>query len=181
MIHISDLSWTKKIKHPSEFTSIGAKLDVVVLDIDSENRRLSLGHKQVSDNPWDAYATAFAVGSKHTGTMINSGDKGGDVSFASHEGVEAYCPARHITKEDGGKLAKGETAEFVVIEFNKDNRRIVVSHVGTYKEVELKKGRSGGGNKGGNVNVPNQNVERSTMGDLDALAALKEQMEKGKK
>ena len=181
LIHISDLSWTKKIKHPSEFTSIGAKLDVVVLDIDSENRRLSLGHKQVSDNPWDVYATAFAVGSKHTGTMINSGDKGGDVSFASHEGVEAYCPARHITKEDGGKLEKGESAEFVVIEFNKDNRRIVVSHVGTYKEVELKKGRSGGGNKGGKVAVPNQNVERSTMGDLDALAALKEQMENGKK
>ncbi len=181
LIHISDLSWTKKVKHPSEFTSIGAKLDVVVMDIDAENRRLSLGHKQVTDNPWDAYAVTFKVGNKVTGTMINSGDKGGDVSFAEHEGVEAYCPARHITKENGGKLEKGETAEFVVIEFNKDNRRIVVSHVGTYKEVELKKNTGRGGNKGGNVNVPNQNVERSTMGDLDALAALKEQMEKGSK
>jgi len=181
LIHISDLSWTKKIKHPSEFTTIGAKLDVVVLDIDADNRRLSLGHKQIGDNPWDNYATVFEVGSTHTGTMVNSGDKGGDVTFANFEGIEAYCPARHITKEDGSKLEKGETAEFKVIEFNKDNRRIVVSHVGTYKEVELKKGRSGGGNKGGNVSVPNQNVERSTMGDLDALAALKEQMEKGGK
>jgi small subunit ribosomal protein S1 len=181
LIHISDLSWTKKVKHPSEFTSIGAKLEVVVMDIDAENRRLSLGHKQVTDNPWDAYAATFKVGNKVTGTMINSGDKGGDVSFAEHEGVEAYCPARHITKEDGAKLEKGETAEFVVIEFNKDNRRIVVSHVGTYKEVELKKNTGRGGNKGGNVAVPNQNVERSTMGDLDALAALKEQMEKGGK
>ena len=181
LIHISDLSWTKKVKHPSEFTSIGAKLDVVVMDIDAENRRLSLGHKQVTDNPWDAYAETFKVGNKVTGTMINSGDKGGDVSFAEHEGVEAYCPARHITKEDGAKLEKGETAEFVVIEFNKDNRRIVVSHVGTYKEVEMKKNTGRGGNKGGNVAVPNQNVERSTMGDLDALAALKEQMEKNDK
>ena len=181
LIHISDLSWTKKVKHPSEFTSIGAKLEVVVMDIDADNRRLSLGHKQVTDNPWDAYAVTFKVGNKVTGTMINSGDKGGDVSFAEHEGVEAYCPARHITKENGGKLEKGETAEFVVIEFNKDNRRIVVSHVGTYKEVELKKNTGRSGNKGGNVNVPNQNVERSTMGDLDALAALKEQMEKGSK
>ena len=182
LIHISDLSWTKKVKHPSEFTSIGAKLEVVVMDIDAENRRLSLGHKQVTDNPWDAYAVTFKVGNKVTGTMINSGDKGGDVSFADHDGVEAYCPARHITKENGAKLEKGETAEFVVIEFNKDNRRIVVSHVGTYKEVELKKNTgSRGGSKGGNVTVPNQNVERSTMGDLDALAALKEQMEKGSK
>ena len=178
LIHISDLSWTKKIKHPSEFTSIGAKLEVVVLDIDADNRRLSLGHKQVESNPWDAYTDAFAVGQTVTGTMINSGDKGGDVKFDGYDGVEAYCPARHITKEDGAKLEKGETAEFKVIEFNKDNRRIVVSHVGTYKEVEMKKGRSaGGGNKGGNVAVPNQNVERSTMGDLDALAALKEQMD----
>ena len=95
--------------------------------------------------------------------------------------LKTYCPARHITKEDGGKLAKGETAEFVVIEFNKDNRRIVVSHVGTYKEVEMKKNTGRGGNKGGNVAVPNQNVERSTMGDLDALAALKEQMDNGDK
>ena len=185
LIHISDLSWTKKIKHPSEFTTIGAKLDVVVLDIDADNRRLSLGHKQISVNPWDNYATVFGVGTTHSGTMVNSGDKGGDVTFAEHDGIEAYCPARHITKEDGVNLEKDETADFKVIEFNKENRRIVVSHVGTYKEVELKKARSagntGGGSKGGNVSVPNQNVERSTMGDLDALAALKEQMEKGGK
>jgi small subunit ribosomal protein S1 len=177
LIHISDLSWTKKIKHPSEFTSIGATLEVVVLDIDAENRRLSLGHKQLENNPWDDYATVFEVGSTHTGTMINSGEKGGDVSFANFEGVEAYCPARHITKEDGAKLEKGETAEFKVIEFNKENRRIVVSHVGTYKEVEVKKGRSASSNKGGNVVTSSTNVERSTMGDLDALAALKEQMD----
>ena len=181
LIHISDLSWTKKIKHPSEFTSIGATLEVVVLDIDAENRRLSLGHKQLENNPWDDYATVFEVGSTHTGTMVNSGDKGGDVSFANFEGVEAYCPARHITKEDGGKLEKGETAEFKVIEFNKDNRRIVVSHVGTYKEVEVKKGRSASSNKGGNVVTSSTTVERSTMGDLDALAALKEQMENDNK
>src|SRR6056300_1286028 len=177
LIHISDLSWTKKIKHPSEFTSIGATLEVVVLDIDAENRRLSLGHKQLENNPWDDYATVFEVGSTHRGTMINSGEKGGDVSFANFEGVEAYCPARHITKEDGAKLEKGETAEFKVIEFNKENRRIVVSHVGTYKEVEVKKGRSASSNKGGNVVTSSTTVERSTMGDLDALAALKEQMD----
>jgi len=178
LIHISDLSWTKKVKHPSEFTSIGATLEVVVLDIDAENRRLSLGHKQLENNPWDDYAKAFEVGSTHTGTMINSGDKGGDVSFASHEGVEAYCPARHIMKEDGSKLEKGETAEFKVIEFNKDNRRIVVSHVGTYKEVELKKSRSASSKKsGGNMVSASTSTERSTMGDLDALAALKEQMD----
>ena len=177
LIHISDLSWTKKIKHPSEFTSIGATLEVVVLDIDAENRRLSLGHKQLENNPWDDYATVFEVGSTHTGTMINSGEKGGDVSFANFEGIEAYCPARHITKEDGAKLEKGETAEFKVIEFNKENRRIVVSHVGTYKEVEVKKGRSASSNKGGNAVTSSTNVERSTMGDLDALAALKEQMD----
>jgi small subunit ribosomal protein S1 len=181
LIHISDLSWTKKIKHPSEFTSIGATLEVVVLDIDAENRRLSLGHKQMENNPWDDYATVFEVGSTHTGTMINSGDKGGDVSFANFEGVEAYCPARHITKEDGAKLEKGETAEFKVIEFNKENRRIVVSHVGTYKEVEVKKGRSASSNKGGNVVTSSTTVERSTMGDLDALAALKEQMDSDNK
>ena len=176
LIHISDLSWNKKVKHPSEYTSIGASLEVVVMDIDSENRRLSLGHKQITENPWDGYAKSFKVGNKVTGTMINSGDKGGDVKFADFEGVEAYCPARHITKEDGSKLAKDETAEFVVIEFNKDNRRIVVSHVGTYKEVEMKN-TSRGGNKGGKVAVPNQNVERSTIGDLDAFAALKEQLD----
>ena len=178
LIHISDLSWTKKVKHPSEFTSIGATLEVVVLDIDAENRRLSLGHKQLENNPWDDYAKAFEVGSVHTGTMINSGDKGGDVSFSSHDGLEAYCPARHITKEDGGKLEKGETAEFKVIEFNKDNRRIVVSHVGTYKEIELKKGRSASSKKaGGKVVTTSTSTERSTMGDLDALAALKEQID----
>ncbi len=182
LIHISDLSWTRKVKHPSEFTSIGATLEVVVLDIDAENRRLSLGHKQLENNPWDDYAKTFEVGSMHTGTMINSGDKGGDVSFASHEGLEAYCPARHITKEDGGKLEKGETAEFKVIEFNKDNRRIVVSHVGTYKEIELKKGRSASSKKGGGkVVTTSTSTERSTMGDLDALAALKEQIDKENK
>ena len=179
LIHISDLSWTKKIKHPSEFTSIGATLDVVVLDIDAENRRLSLGHKQISDNPWNDYATVFEVGSTHTGTMISAGDKGGDVNFANFEGVEAYCPARHMVKESGEKLVKGDTVDFKVIEFSKDNRRIVVSHVGTYKEVEVKQSRGGSSNRGGSVNLSNQNVERSTMGDLDALAALKEQMEKG--
>jgi small subunit ribosomal protein S1 len=178
LIHISDLSWTKKVKHPSEFTSIGAKLEVVVLDIDAENRRLSLGHKQISDNPWNDYATVFAIGSTHTGTMVTAGEKGGDVTFANFEGVEAYCPARHAVKESGDKLVKGDTVDFKVIEFNKDNRRIVVSHVGTYKEVEMKQAR-GGSNRGGAVNLSNQNVERSTMGDLDALAALKEQMEKG--
>jgi small subunit ribosomal protein S1 len=179
LIHISDLSWTKKIKHPSEFTSIGSTLEVVVLDIDAENRRLSLGHKQLESNPWDNYTSVFEVGATHTGTMLNAGDKGGDVSFANFEGVEAYCPARHMAKEDGSKLEKGETAEFKVIEFNKENRRIVVSHVGTYKDVEVKKTRTAGGSKSeGNVTMSSTSSERSTMGDIDALAALKEQMEK---
>ncbi len=179
LIHISDLSWTKKVKHPSEFTQIGAQLEVVVLDIDAENRRLSLGHKQISENPWNDYVTVFEVGSTHTGTMISAGEKGGDVAFANFEGVEAFCPARHMVKENGDKLAKGDTVDFKVIEFNKDNRRIVVSHVGTYKQVEVKAAKGSKSSGGSGVNLSNQNIERSTMGDLDALAALKKQMEDG--
>ena len=178
LIHISDLSWTKKIKHPSEFTQIGAELEVVVMEIDAENRRLSLGHKQIGENPWDNYATVFEVGSTHEGTMKTAGDKGGDVVFANFDGVEAYVPSRHMAKEDGSKLAKGDTAEFKIIEFNGDNRRIVASHTGTFKNVEYKSSKPSGGNRGGGKVVTNQNVERSTLGDIDGLAALKAQMEK---
>jgi small subunit ribosomal protein S1 len=184
LVHISDLSWTKKVKHPSEFTSVGAELEVQVLDIDVENRRLSLGHKQVSENPWDSYASVFEEGSTHTGEVKAAADKGFNVWFADQE-LEAYCPARHAAKEDGSNLAVGEKMEFVVIEFNRDNRRILVSHTQTFKQVADsndgggKKGK-GGGNKGGGsaaVNAVNSAVEKTTLGDLDSLARLKEEME----
>ena len=183
LVHISDLSWTKKVKHPSEFTSVGADLEVQVLDIDVENRRLSLGHKQVSENPWDSYAVVFGEGSKHQGEVKSAADKGFNVWFADQE-LDAYCPARHAIKEDESSIAVGEQIDFVVIEFNRDSRRILVSHTQTFKQVAdsqeggSKKGK-GGGNKGGSsaVNAVNSIVEKSTLGDLDSLARLKEEME----
>lgn len=181
LVHISDLSWTKKVKHPSEFTSVGAELDVQVLDIDVENRRLSLGHKQVSENPWDNYEVVFEEGSTHEGEVKSAADKGFNVWFADQE-LEAYCPARHASKEDGSSIAVGEKLGFVVIEFNRDNRRILVSHTQTFKQVADsneggKKGK--GGNKGGSssVSAVNNAVEKTTLGDLDSLARLKEEME----
>ena len=136
LIYISDLSWTKKIKHPNEFCNVGDKLEVVVLELDVEGRKLSLGHKQTEENPWDKYETEFALGTNHTGTINEIVDKGATVKF--NEDVIAFVPARHLEKEDGSKLTKGETAEFQIIEFNKEFKRVVASHTSIFKEEEAK-------------------------------------------
>ena len=183
LIHISDLSWTKKVKHPSEFTSVGAVLEVKVLDIDESNRRLSLGHKQVSENPWDNYEAVFEVGTSHTGKVTEAVDKGFNVLFETF-GVEGFCPTRHAAKEDGSNFKVGDVLEFKVLEFNRDSRRILVSHAQTHKEMpaeEKSAGSSKGGKKGGSgnssINEVNAAVEKTTLGDLDALARLKDQMD----
>lgn len=179
LVHISDLSWTKKVKHPSEFTSVGAALDIKVLDIDVENRRLSLGHKQAVDNPWDSLEETFAPGSTHEGTVASAADKGFTVSFDGMDGVEAYCPPRHSSKEAGGNIVVGEKLPFRIVEVNRDARRLVVSHTQTFKEVAG--GSDEGGKKGGgksrSYTQVNQNVEKTTLGDLDSLARLKEEMD----
>jgi small subunit ribosomal protein S1 len=184
LIHISDLSWLKKVKHPSEFTSVGAELEVKVLDIDVDNRRLSLGHKQVADNPWDNLEDVFAVGSSHTGTVKSTADKGFNIWFPNQE-IEAYCPPRHATKEDNSSIAVGEELEFRVIEFNRDSRRILVSHTQSFKGGVVEEGAEGGKGKKGakgagaktTVQSINAQVEKATLGDLDSLARLKEEME----
>jgi small subunit ribosomal protein S1 len=187
LIHISDLSWTKKVKHPAEFTKIGAELEVMVLEIDTENRRLSLGHKQVDDNPWDTYEGIYFVGSIHDGRVSDIVDKGCEVVFEQH-GVEAFCPQRQMQKEDNSLLKKGEEARFKVIDFNKDTRRVVVSHTQIHKDMEdeAKQGEEKEAKKqdaAAKKAVKNiqEKVEKSTLGDIDALAQLKEQMEKKEK
>jgi small subunit ribosomal protein S1 len=187
LIHISDLSWQKKIKHPSEFCKVGDEMDVVVLEIDRENRRISLGHKQLEENPWDVFETIFGEGSVHQGTIIENKDKSGIVSLPY--GVEGICPSKHLRKEDGNNAKIEETLDFKVIEFNKDSKKIVVSHTRTFEEGEDKPSApsksSAGSKKGAGsattqaVKNLNQNTEKSTLGDLDALSALKAKMEKG--
>ncbi|MDP9954919.1 small subunit ribosomal protein S1 [Epilithonimonas hungarica] len=178
LIYISDLSWTKKIKHPSEFCAVGDKLDVVVLELDTQARRLSLGHKQLTENPWDKFETKYAEGTVHTGTAVEVHDKGASVQFEDAE-VEAFCPSRLLEKEDGSKIKKGETAEFKVIEFNKEFKRVVVSHTGIFRDEEKKNAREASNNRSNNVSS-SSNEERSTLGDIDALAELKRKMEEGK-
>lgn len=179
LIHISDLSWTKKIKHPSEFTQIGADIDVVVLEIDTENRRLSLGHKQLEDNPWDVFETVFTVGSVHEGTIVNLMDKGATVQL--EYGVEGFVTPKHLTKEDGSKAKLNEKLPFKVIEFNKDSHRIILSHSRTFEEnahEEKQHNNAKAPKKDDNVQIKNQAAANS-LGDNDALAALKAKMEKG--
>jgi small subunit ribosomal protein S1 len=178
LIHISDLSWQKKIKHPSEFCKVGDEMEVVVLEIDKENRRISLGHKQLEENPWDVFETIFGEGSVHQGTIIDQKDKSGVVSLPY--GVEAICPAKHMKKEDGSNAKVEEQLDFKVIEFNKEAKKIVVSHVRTYEEGEDKpttSSKGGGKSTSKSVQDINRNTEKSTLGDLDALAALKDKME----
>lgn len=185
LIHISDLSWQKKIKHPSEFCKVGDPMEVTVLEIDRENRRISLGHKQLEENPWEVFESTFGEGSVHQGTVIDNKDKSGIVALPY--GLEGICPARHMRKEDGSTVKVEETLDFVVIEFNKDARKIVVSHTRTFEEGDDKP--SGGGSRGSKsgastssaVNKVNANAEKSTLGDLDALAELKQKMEDGEK
>ena len=171
LIYISDLSWTKKIKHPSEFTSVGEKLDVVVLELDTAARRLSLGHKQLSENPWDKFETKYAEGTIHSGNAVEVHDKGASIQFEDAE-VEAFCPARLLEKEDGSKIKKGETADFKVIEFNKEFKRVVVSHTGIFRDEEKKNVKE--------ASKSSSNEEKTTLGDIDALAELKKKMEEGK-
>ncbi|MBY0066289.1 MULTISPECIES: 30S ribosomal protein S1 [Empedobacter] len=175
LIYISDLSWTKKIKHPSEFCAVDDILDVVVLELDVEARRLSLGHKQLTENPWDQYEAKYAVGTVHTGVAVDVFDKGATVQFEDAD-VEAFAPARTLEKEDGSRIKKGEETSFKVIEFNKEFRRVVVSHTATFREEEVKAERSSNNN---NNNNSSNTIETSTLGDIDSLAALKKKMEEG--
>ncbi len=171
LVYISDLSWTKKIKHPSEFVSIGDTLEVQVLELDVEGRKLNLGHKQTQKNPWDAHEETYTIDSVHEGTVKEKNDKGAVVVF--EDGVEAFAPGRHIEKEDGSKIEKGDKDQFKVIEFSKEYRRIVVSHTAIFKEQETK-----------NVKAANKKaaeVEKTTLGDIEGLADLKKKMEEDKK
>jgi len=183
LIHISDLSWTKKIKHPSEFTQIGADIEVQVLEIDKENRRLSLGHKQLEENPWDVFETVFTVGSIHEGTIIEMLDKGAVVALPY--GVEGFATPKHLVKEDGSQAQLDEKLEFKVIEFNKDAKRIILSHSRIFEDAAKaeekaeKKATKKSSKKEEAPMIQNQ-VASTTLGDIDALAALKEQLE-GKK
>ena len=187
LIHISDLSWTKKVKPPSEFTQIGADIDVQVLEIDKENRRLSLGHKQLEENPWDVFETVFTVGSVHEGTIIEMLDKGAVVALPY--GVEGFATPKHLVKEDGSQAQLDEKLEFKVIEFNKDAKRIILSHSRIFEDAakaeeraEKKAATKKSTGKREDVAPAIQNQAASTtLGDIDALAALKEQMEAGKK
>ena len=178
LIHISDLSWDKKFKHPSEFCNVGDELEVVVLELDAENRRLSLGHKQLQENPWDVYQTVFTMNSSHEGTVIKLKDKAGIVSM--EYGVEAYCPAKHMKKEDGSYVAEEEKTQFVVLEFNKESKKILVSHTKVWGEVEAKKAKSNASKTSRAVRSINDSREKTTLGDLEALSALKDKMDKGK-
>ena len=186
MIHISDLSWSKKIKHPAEFTKIGDKIDVVVLDVDQEIRRLSLGHKQLEENPWDVFESIFTVGSIQQGTIISTSDKGVIVSLPY--GVEGFCPNRHLKKEDGTTAKVDETLDFKVIEFSKENKKIILSHSRIWEdkqnaatEAETAEKEKAAKNTKRAVKQINDNVERTTLGDLDVLATLKENLEKEEK
>lgn len=178
LIHISDLSWQKKIKHPAEFCKVGEEMEVVVLEIDAENRRISLGHKQLEENPWDVFETIFGEGSVHQGTIIEQKDKAGIVALPY--GVEGICPSKHMRKEDGTNAKVEDKLDFKVIEFNKDAKKIVVSHLRTYEEGDDKKTTkksASGGSTSNAIDAVNKSSEKSTLGDLDALAQLKDKME----
>lgn len=178
LIHISDLSWSKKIKHPAEFTKVGDEIEVIVLDVDVENRRLSLGHKQLEENPWDVFETVFSVDTIHKGTIIDKNDKGAVISLPY--GVEGYAPNRHLVKEDGKKAEVDETLDFKVIEFSKDARKIVVSHSKIFQDVKEEKKKDSADKKHEEIKIKSS-VEKETLGDLDVFAELKEKKTKSKK
>ena len=180
LIHISDLSWTKKVKHPSEFTKLGADIDVVVLEIDKENRRLSLGHKQLEENPWDVFDTIFTVGSVHPGTIIEMLDKGAVVALPY--GVEGFATPKHLVKEDGTQAKVDEKLDFKVIEFNKDSKRIILSHSRIFEDAnkaernEARKAKRQAPRREEAPAAALPAVEKTTLGDLGALQALKEKL-----
>lgn len=179
LVHISDLSWTKKIKHPSEFTSVGDQLEVVVLEVDQENRRLSLGHKQLEENPWDVFETIFANNSVHEGTITNIVEKGATVSLPY--GLEGYVSNKNLVKEDGTQAKVEEKLEFKVIEFNKITKRIVLSHTKLFEEPKKEEPKEKGARQGDSthkaVKKLKANLEKTTLGDISELAALKSEME----
>ena len=183
LIHISDLSWTKKIKHPSEFTQIGADIEVVVLEIDKENRRLSLGHKQLEENPWDVFETIFTVGSIHEGTIIELLDKGAVIALPY--GVEGFATPKHLVKEDGSQAQLDEKLQFKVIEFNKDAKRIILSHSRIFEDAakaeEKAEKKAAKKTKKEEAPVITNQAASTTLGDIDTLAALKEQLDAEKK
>lgn len=187
LIHISDLSWTKKIKHPSEFTQIGATIEVQVLEIDKENRRLSLGHKQLEENPWDKLEEIFKVDSIHKGTIEEMHDRGAVIALDAY-GVEGFATPKHLVKQDGSQAQVGETLDFKVIEFNKEAKRIILSHSRIYEDEakaearkeNAAKQRAAKKTKAAEESAALPTVEKTTLGDIDALAALKEKMEKAK-
>ena len=178
LVHISDLSWTKKVKHPSEFTQLGAELDVVVLEIDKANRRLSLGHKQLEENPWDKFEGLFEDGSIHEGKVVEILDKGAVIQL--QEGVEGFATPKHLVKEDGSRVQLGETLPFKVIEFNKDNKRVILSHSRTFEDPQRAERKAARHNakKEETTQIQNQ-IASNSLGDNDALAALKAKMEQG--
>ncbi|OKS87675.1 30S ribosomal protein S1 [Mucilaginibacter polytrichastri] len=182
LIHISDLSWSKKVNHPNEFTKVGEKLDVVVLELDVENRKLSLGHKQLEENPWDTFETIFTLDSVHEGTVLKVTDKGAIVALPY--GVEGFAPTKHLVKENGSPLKAEETAEFKIIEFNKDTKRIVISHARIWEDLrsearmqDFENRKKEAKSTVSAVKKVKESVEKSTLGDLSVLAQLKEQME----
>ncbi|MCL4149164.1 UNVERIFIED_CONTAM: hypothetical protein GTU68_003195 [Idotea baltica] len=173
LVYISDLSWTTKVKHPSDFVKVGDKLEVEVLELDVEGRKLNLGHKQTTENPWDAYEDKFSIDSVHAGEVTSVTDKGALVSFGDDD-VEAFVPQRHMEKEDGSKIVKGDKVDFKVLEFNKEYRRLVVSHTSIFREQEEKTVRA-------TKKKMDDNVEKATLGDISALADLKDKMDAKKK
>ena len=181
LVHISDLSWTKKVKHPSEFTKVGEMMDVVVLEIDKENRRLSLGHKQLEENPWDVFETIFAQDTIHEGKIIEMLDKGAVIQL--EHGVEGFTTPKHLVKEDGTQAQLGETLEFKVIEFNKDSKRIILSHSRIFEDAQraAKRAEKASAPRRQKTEAPavQNQAASTTLGDIDALAALKAKMENG--
>jgi len=181
MVHISDLSWTKRFNHPSEFTKVGEKIDVIILDIDKDNRKLSLGHKQTEDNPWDTFEQVFPVGSYHEAHVIRRDDRGAIVQLPY--GLEAFAPIKHIRKEDNSLAEVDDTLTVKVIEFNRDDKRILVSHLRYLEDIrreadEAVKQEKDNERKQTTAAVKKQQdtVERSTLGDLDVFSQLKEQL-----
>src|SRR6478609_2623772 len=178
LVHVSDLSWTKKIKHPSEFVKVGEQMDVVVLELDAANRRLALSHKHMEENPWDTFENMFTVGSVHKCTVVNKNDKGATLELPY--GIEGFCSAKNLVREDGGKIEAGDSLEFKVLEFSKDDRRITLSLKATWSTEEDKTvaapKKKAAPSKGKTIDKINQESEKSTLGDIEALSALKEKM-----
>jgi small subunit ribosomal protein S1 len=184
MIHISDLSWLKRFNHPTEFTKSGSQIDIMILNIDKDNRKLQLGHKQLEEDPWNALQETFSIGSVHEGTVVKRDDKGAVVQLPY--GLEGFAPARHLSKEDGKTISADETAQFVVIEFDRNEKRIVLSHsriweqvVADEKEAVAKEKKADAAKTKKAVKDIQNKVEKSTLGDLGVLAELKKKMEGG--